>query len=80
MSCMRLQTTASSSVLFVSGAAAAAGVGEKYGLSKMVEPVKGTRSLGKKDMVRRRSDEKCRMCALSCATSKAALRAIAYHS
>ena len=39
------------SVAFVSKAAADAGVGEKYGLSKAVVPVRGTRSLGKKDMV-----------------------------
>jgi len=38
-------------IAFVSAAAAKAGVGESYGLSKMVEPVKGTRGLGKKDMV-----------------------------
>jgi len=39
------------SIAFVSGAAAAAGVKETYGLSKAVEPVKNTRNLGKTDMV-----------------------------
>ena len=39
------------SIAFVSGAAAAAGVKESYGLTKAVEPVKNTRNLGKKDMV-----------------------------
>jgi len=39
------------SIAFVSAAAHAAGVKDKYGLSKAVEPVKRTRGLGKKDMV-----------------------------
>uniref|UniRef100_A0A7S0QBN8 Urease n=1 Tax=Coccolithus braarudii TaxID=221442 RepID=A0A7S0QBN8_9EUKA len=39
------------SVAFVSAAAAKADVKAKYGLSKRVEPVRGTRSVGKKDMV-----------------------------
>ena len=39
------------SVAFVSKVAAEADVGSKYGLDKMVEPVKGTRTVGKKDMV-----------------------------
>jgi len=38
------------SVAFVSRAAAAAGVGARYGLAKRVEAVKGCRGLGKKDM------------------------------
>jgi len=41
----------STSVAFVSAAAAEADVGSQYGLSKMVVAVKGTRALGKKDMV-----------------------------
>jgi len=40
-----------SCVSFVSAAAAGARVGEKYGLSKAVEAVKGTRSVSKADMV-----------------------------
>lgn len=40
-----------SCVSFVSAAAAEAEVGEQYGLSKAVEPVKGTRGIGKADMV-----------------------------
>jgi len=40
-----------SCVSFVSAAAAEARVGEKYGLSKAVEAVKGTRSVSKADMV-----------------------------
>ena len=39
------------SIAFVSGAAAAAGIKDKYGLSKAVEPVVKCRDLGKKDMV-----------------------------
>ena len=39
------------SIAFVSKAAAAAGVKDKYGLTKAVEPVVGCRGLGKKDMV-----------------------------
>jgi len=39
------------SIAFVSAAAAKADVGAKYGLSKAVEAVKGTRGIGKKDMV-----------------------------
>ena len=39
------------SIAFVSQAAADAGVGAKYGLTKAVEPVKGCRTVGKKDMV-----------------------------
>ncbi|KAL3909044.1 MAG: hypothetical protein SGPRY_009565, partial [Prymnesium sp.] len=39
------------SIAFVSEAAVAADVGTKYGLSKRVEAVKGTRTVGKKDMV-----------------------------
>ena len=39
------------SVAFVSAAAKAAGVKEAYGLQKAVEPVVGTRALGKSDMV-----------------------------
>ncbi len=42
--------TGATSVAFVSRAAAAAGVGERYGLAKRVEAVKGCRGLGKKDM------------------------------
>ncbi|MEM7636873.1 MAG: amidohydrolase family protein, partial [Pseudomonadota bacterium] len=38
-------------VTFVSEAAMAAGVGEKYGLASKVLPVKNTRDIGKKDMV-----------------------------
>lgn len=40
-----------SCVSFVSAAAAAAGVGERYGLQKSVEAVKNTRKIGKADMV-----------------------------
>ncbi len=40
-----------SKVTFVSQAAIAAGVAEKYGLASTVLPVKNTRSIGKKDMV-----------------------------
>lgn len=39
------------SLAFVSKAAHDAGVGAKYGLSKQTEAVRGTRSVGKKDMV-----------------------------
>ena len=39
------------SIAFVSAAAVANGIKEKYGLDKAVEAVKGTRDLGKKDMV-----------------------------
>lgn len=39
------------SIAFVSEAAAQDGVGERYGLSKMVVGVTGTRTVGKKDMV-----------------------------
>ena len=39
------------SVAFVSAAAVANGIKDKYGLSKAVEAVKGTRGVGKKDMV-----------------------------
>ena len=39
------------SLAFVSQAAADAGVGAAYGLSKRVEAVRGTRSVAKKDMV-----------------------------
>merc|ERR1712227_635993 len=35
---------------FVSQAAVAAGIGEKYGLSKHVEAVRGTRNIGKESM------------------------------
>ncbi len=38
------------SVAFVSGAAADAGVGERYGLGKQVEAVRGCRGIGKADM------------------------------
>jgi urease subunit alpha len=38
------------SLAFVSAAAAAAGVGARYGLAKRVEAVKGCRGLGKRDM------------------------------
>ncbi len=38
------------SVAFVSAAAAAAGVGARYGLEKRVEAVRGCRGIGKKDM------------------------------
>ncbi len=41
---------AATSVAFVSRAAAAAGVGARYGLRKRVEPVRGCREIGKKDM------------------------------
>ncbi len=41
---------AATSVAFVSSAAAAAGVGARYGLSKRVEPVRGCRGIGKRDM------------------------------
>jgi len=39
------------SIAFVSGAAAKAGVGAKYGLSKEVVGISGTRSIGKADLV-----------------------------
>ena len=39
-------------VTFTSGAAAAAGIRERLGLHRMVEPVRGCRTLGKADMVR----------------------------
>eukprot|EP00967_Tisochrysis_lutea_P103723 scaffold156825_cov30-Tisochrysis_lutea.AAC.1 len=39
------------SVIFVSGAAHAANVKEKYGLNKNTEPVHGTRTVSKSDMV-----------------------------
>jgi urease len=39
------------SIAFVSAAAAANGIKDKYGLNKAVEPVRRTRGLGKKDMV-----------------------------
>lgn len=39
------------SVVFVSQAAATAGVGERLGLSKATEPVRGCRTLSKRDMV-----------------------------
>ena len=39
------------SIAFVSKAAADAGIRENLGLSKRVEPVKGTRKLNKKDML-----------------------------
>jgi urease subunit alpha len=42
---------ASTSVTFVSQAAAAAGIGEQLGLTKPVVPVSGTRHLSKRDMV-----------------------------
>lgn len=38
-------------VAFVSEAAVEANVGERYGLQKVVEAVRGTRNIGKKDMV-----------------------------
>jgi urease len=38
------------SIAWVSGAAAKAGVGASYGLTKRIEPVTGCRSVGKKDM------------------------------
>jgi urease subunit alpha len=41
---------AATSVAFVSRAAAVAGVGARYGLRKRVEPVRGCRGIGKKDM------------------------------
>ena len=41
---------AATSVAFVSPAAAAAGVGARYGLGKRVEAVRGCRGIGKKDM------------------------------
>jgi urease subunit alpha len=41
---------AATSVAFVSRAAAAAGVGARYGLAKRVEAVRGCRGIGKKDM------------------------------
>ena len=40
------------SLAFVSGAAAEAGVGDEYDLDKEVVPVRGTRNLGKSNMVR----------------------------
>ena len=39
------------SIAFTSQAAADAGVGEKYGLGKRVVGVRGTRNIGKADMV-----------------------------
>jgi urease len=39
-----------SSITFISKAAMEAGVPAKYGLRKRIEIVKGTRSVGKKDM------------------------------
>lgn len=39
------------SVVFVSQAAAKAGIGERLGLSKSVEPVVGCRNITKKDMI-----------------------------
>jgi urease alpha subunit len=39
------------SVVFVSQAAAGAGIGQRLGLSKSVEPVVGCRNITKKDMV-----------------------------
>ena len=39
------------SVVFVSQAAATAGVGERLGLSKATEPVRGCRTITKRDMV-----------------------------
>jgi urease subunit alpha len=45
------RAVASTSVTFVSGAAAAAGVGERLGLAKRCVPVRATRSLTKRDMV-----------------------------
>lgn len=39
-------------VTFVSGAAHRNGVGEKLGLKRQTHPVKGTRALTKRDMVR----------------------------
>jgi urease subunit alpha len=39
------------SVTFVSKAAAAAGVGEKWGIRKRLVPVKGTRRIGKQDLI-----------------------------
>ncbi len=44
--------TASTSVTFVSGSAAADGLGERLGLRRRLVPVGRTRSLGKTDMVR----------------------------
>jgi urease subunit alpha len=41
---------AATSVAFVSAAAAAAGVGARYGLARRVEPVRGCRGIGKRDM------------------------------
>jgi urease alpha subunit len=41
---------AATSVAFVSPEAAAAGVGARHGLRKRVEPVRGCRGIGKKDM------------------------------
>ena len=40
-----------SAVTFVSAAAEAAGIGEKLGLRKQVQAVKGTRNIGKKDLI-----------------------------
>jgi urease subunit alpha len=39
-------------VTFVSGAAHAAGIGERLELARMVEPVRNVRKIGKRDMVR----------------------------
>jgi urease subunit alpha len=44
------RAAAESSIAFVSGAAAAAGVGERYGLARPVVAVRGCRGLGKRDM------------------------------
>jgi len=41
-----------SCVTFVSGAAHAAGVGERLGLNRQVIAVRNTRKIGKRDMVR----------------------------
>ena len=50
------------SLAFVSGAAHAAGVGARYGLSKSTEPVKGTRSVSKADMVHNSAMPKITVC------------------
>ena len=50
------------SLAFVSGAAHAAGVGARYGLSKSTEPVKGTRSVSKADMVHNSAMPKVAAC------------------
>jgi len=46
------QLLTATSMTFVSGAAKAAGVGERLGLNRETVAVKNTRRIGKKDMVR----------------------------